>query len=347
MHEEFKELLERIRKEGGYQDVEIDGKLLHKGWRGCEDRWKLIREYIGTGKAIIDIGSHYGYFANKLAKQGNVILSIEGGKERAEIQKEMLELNKARGVYLLNKTMNFSDWVDLMRTTEGIDYILALSVMHYTEPKELFDTLWVMSQISPNLIIEYPTLAEKTTASYEYVKGFGEFEIKLRCFYDEIYLLGNVISPSDPNLTRPVYLASNPKIQKNGVFGYLSHNRTGKRHNLAFNKGWKVDGKTDWTAGFNARTVLELGNLIYPNIELLKNSIIDEYFKLFEDNKFEITDVNYRNVILTNGDNLNKIIDFKEGVGKEIYGLTWEEYKNKLKLMSRQDWLDKLNEDFK
>lgn len=340
MNEE--KLFEKIKLEGGYQDVEVGGKLLHKGWRSCEQRWHLIKTTIGEGKTVIDYGSHYGYFAHKIAQQNNVVLSIEGAPARAEIQRGMLELNNEKNVYLCERQMSFRDWFGLYRTAEGIDFVLALSVLHYLKADELFDTLWLFSGIAPNLIVEYPPLEEKTTAAYENVVEVGDFLEKLKMFYDEVIVLGEVASSSDPNFKRIIYHASNPKFFKTGVGGYLSYKTFGRRHRIFhYNGKWSVDEKVNsWVQGLNANTPLKL-NIIYPTKNVLIESVAGEYMRVIAENNFNVTDVSPRNAILT--PNGIVLIDWNERVGEDIYELPWEEYKAWLMELDRAQITELLN----
>lgn len=335
------ELLEKIKAEGGYQTVEINGEVLHKGWRECEKRWELIKGAVGEGKAVIDFGSHYGYFSRKIAQAGNIVWSIEGGAARAEIQREMLEQNAEPNVYLCERQMAFRDWFGVFRTCEGVDTILALSVLHYIEPKELFDTLWLFSNIAPNLIVEFPPQTEKGSAAYENVEAFGDFVAKLKCFYEEVVPLGEAPSPSNTDTKRIIYHASNHKLFKANVGGYLSYDVFGRKHRVTyFNGRWSLDEHDhEWVAGFNARTFFKMG-LVYPNADVLLENIANVYIQAFHENNFNVTDVSARNALLT----LNglKLIDLTERAGEDVYGMPWEEYKSRLMELTRTDIVELL-----
>ena len=78
-----------------------------QGWRDCEDRWKIISKGFQFKPLtnVLDLGSHYGYFSKKIAELDDriFVLSVEGAKERAEIQRQMLAENKIENVYLCQK----------------------------------------------------------------------------------------------------------------------------------------------------------------------------------------------------------------------------------------------------
>lgn len=325
--------LAEVKDEGGYQDITVRGEVLHNGWRSCAERWEIIKGAIGKGNAILDFGSHYGYFALKAAEQGNVVLSIEGDARRANIQRVMLKMNEEEtraNVVLLEKQMGFQDWFGLYRTCEGIDTILALSVLHYVPSKELFDTLWLFSNIAPNLIVEFPPLEETGVASYGNVKEFGDFTEKLRMFYSDVEPLGEAVSPSNQNIKRQILRASNSKIFKSGISGFLSYEKFGKKHRLVyFNGEWKLDEANDtWRKGFNCRTLFELGKLVYPTKEELLHEISIKYLEIIAKKFGNVTDISSRNALVT--EKGIEIIDFNEQVGENIYGVTWEEYKEKI-----------------
>lgn len=321
------ELITKIKAEGGYQTVQIQGDVI-AGQRSCADRWELIKDAVGTGKTVIDFGSHYGYFAMRAADAGNIVMSIEGSSARAEIQKEVLAMTNERNVYLLQRQMAFADWFGLYRSSEAIDTIVALSVLHYIPTDELYDTLWIFSNLAPNLIVEFPPLAETKVASYENVQAIGDFEQVLKTFYKDVIRLGEVPSSTDPNVNRTIYHASNPKIYRHGLSGYLSHRVGGKKHRLTyFNSHWKMDERPIEPA-FNARTLLELPELIYPGSAELIQSVAEQYKKEIDERNGNITDINVRNALLIK--NGVKVIDTDESVGCDIYGMSWEQYQNKI-----------------
>lgn len=81
------ELLKKIQEEGGYQDIIINGEKVADGWRECEERWNMIKDYIVPDYPVLDVGSHYGYFSARCAEQqeDRLVVSVEESYRGADI----------------------------------------------------------------------------------------------------------------------------------------------------------------------------------------------------------------------------------------------------------------------
>jgi hypothetical protein len=323
------ELLEKIKKEGGYQDVEIGGIKEWNGWRNCDDRWDVIKPALSGAKTMLDFGSHYGFFSLRAARElGIAVLSIEGGEARAEIQQDVLRENNEKRVALCRRQMGLPDWIGLLRSCEGIDAILALSVMHYFSPAELISMLWIFSQISPVLVVEWPR-PEENAPNANWTREIGDLSDKLAMFYEDIQKIAEKPG-AKPGSMRTIYRASNKKIFRNAAGSYLTFKNRTRKHALAnFGGKWCLDMQMPgaWKPGINLQTMLELG-LIWPDKEMLAKEITEKYWALLKTTAGILTDVHPRNVIF--GPAGLEILDFTESAGQDIYGVAWEQYRNML-----------------
>lgn len=315
-------------REGAYEDIVIGGQTILKGWRDCESRWEIIKNHVGGGRAFLDLGSHYGYFSIKLALHNtdNIIWSIEADEKRVNIQKQILEKEGINNVALCHKRMELQDFLNLYRSSEGIDCMLALSVLHYFNPEEIVNILWLISKIAPNFIFEYPPVEEKKVANWEWVKEIGDIAGIVSWFYDSVDLIGETQSATDPTIKRPIYLAKRNKIFRTHCISYIAKNRCSKkRHYLVyFNNRWWFNRSSVWFNGFNLQDLFEF-NLIYPNRDSLLDKASEEYLNLIRATGANVTDIGIRNIIFQ-GAGL-KIIDYLENSGQDIYGEAWEKYR--------------------
>lgn len=331
------ELLNKIEKEGGYQDVEIDGKLIFNGWRECQERWNLIKPKIKEGNVVMDIGSHYGYFDVKIARTipKSIVWSIESDKTRADIQKDVLALNKLKNVILCCYKIKLLDFVKLSRVVEGIDIIMALSVFHYFEPDELTEIIGLCSRIAPKLIIEFPNPDENNVASKDNVDKLPNPIELLNGFYEIVETLGKTSSPSDKGIERTIYFAENKEIEKVHLNSYFGR-QTIRKYKLFYkNEHWEFQNK-DWINGLNVRNLLEF-NVIYPSMDYILDQASETYLNLIK-RMGAVSDTKYRNLIWSYDG--FKAIDFSEGLNNDIYGVSWQEYKEKIEKMTKQDFIE-------
>lgn len=334
--------IEEIKAEGGYQDIEIDGKVEFEGYRECSKRWDIIKNYIDRSGSVFDLGSHYGYFSIKSARELDCIVwSAEADEKRAKIQKMALEKNKLKNVALTQTKYDLNKLVSLMHVTEGFDTILAFSVLHYFKPEEISNVLWILSQLAPKLIVEIAVPDECEVANKGWIETEADFVKRLNALYDSVEKVGEIESAKDPNVKRPIYMAKNNKLFRTCLFGYLSDKNQGRKHCLAYFKGrWFVDDNKEWIKGFNLKTLNEF-NLIWPDKHELVEKAADIYLDLINNSNGNVTDINTRNVILTNSG--VKVIDYKELLGSDIYGLSWENYKFNLMDFDKGAIIENLN----
>lgn len=338
-------IINLAKADGNYQDVVIEEQTIVDGWRGCNDRWDIIKPYIKNHQNGLDIGSHFGYFANKITSTypDNIVWSFEASENRAEVQRLMLRLNDNDRVLLSQHAITLNDLVKIVRTCETADFILCLSTIHYFKLNEIPQILWLMGQIAPNLIIEFPSPLEADVAEKDTVNALDNPMYLLGMAFNSVIKIGEAPSPKDPTIKRSIYLAQNYNITRRNCVSYLGA-KTGRGHTVQFKDArWTIDNNIVGHLGFNLANLAEF-NLInsIPN-ELLANGA-KKYMALIKKTKGKITDIHPRNLIVTAKGVVP--IDFSEGVNNDIYGLTWEEYNTKVKQLTELQLLKGLRDKY-
>lgn len=329
-----------IKKEDGYQDIYINGKCIHKGWRNCEDRWKKIKPYIAGSQVVMDVGSHYGYFSQKIAQEYDcVVWSVEGREQRAEIQRRVLEANKTENIALCQHQMKLEDFVHLARLSEGIDTIVMMSVVHYFPREHIAHILWLASKIAPRLIIEAPSPGESEVANSEMITGFKRFrgdifERYLGLFYDKVAKIGEVPSPKDKKTKRFIFRAEMNKIKREKTLGSVG-GELSRTHTIKWDKGWSI-GKKEWIPGIGVWTT-KYFNLIYPSYDYLIRGAAEKYRELM-DKGIVPTDMRAWNCLMTPKG--VEVIDYKEKVNIKNYDkivgqYTVDQIEKEIKSMSK------------
>lgn len=338
-------LAELALEDGNYQDVVVDGVVVVKGWRDCEDRWAIVSQYIKDNQSIVDIGSHFGYFSSHIAQNfpGSVVWSIEAGERRSEVQRMTLQENSTRNVLLSNYTLAQNDLVALVRSCETFDTILCLSTIHYFPPEQIPQILWLFGQIAPNLIIEFPSPKEIDVAEKQTVDMLDDPMRILGLAFDSVQKIGESTSPKDKSIKRSIYLAQNYEIHRDHCVSYLGA-KTGRSHSVLFKDAhWEIDGKTVEHRGINLAHLKKF-NLVFPKPEVLIRQATLEYLYLIEKNDGLVTDIHPRNVIVTSENSVP--IDYSENIGKPIYGMSWEEYYKKVNSLDEVTLQELLTEKY-
>lgn len=328
MDTNFKTIRELANKEGQYQDIEIKDNKIVSGWRECDNRWELIKPYISDKKLYLDIGSHYGYFGVKIAKKcsDNLVWSIEPCQSRYEIQKEIIKANELKNMVLTTKKIDILELLKLKQSCEAIDMIICLSTLHYFPKDEQLYIIYLFSQISPKLIIEYPSVKEKKCAEKQNIYNDDDFGRIIDRNYINNYCIGETKSP-DGTTTRKIYFAENYNLKRYKVLntiGFLSNNKI----NLKYDGNWSI-GNGIFELGINNRDLL-YHDIIYPDKEYIFKEVAKAYKELIK--KVIPTDISCKNSLYT--PNGIKIIDYEEPFIEESMGCTFEKYSESCKKIS-------------
>lgn len=335
------ELKELAHGDGRYQDVIVKGEKVVEGWRDCADRWEIISKYIKPNQLIMDIGSHFGYFAARIAENfsTSVVWSVEAGERRARVQKLMLEANGYKNVILTQHTIGLNDLVALVRSCEHIDTIMCLSTIHYFPPAEIRQILWLFGQLAPNLIIEFPSPNEIDVAEKSTVDLMADPMRMLGVAFDSVQKIGESTSPKDHSIKRSIYLAQNYNTRRDHCTSYLG-SITGRLHSVEYsNAAWKIDDKEPPHIGINLAHTKRF-NMIYPEVDIVLSQTTDRYLALIAERDGNVTDIHPRNVILTSRGPIP--IDFEELIGCPIYNLSWEDYRGRVLALTKEKLLPSL-----
>jgi hypothetical protein len=321
--------------EGAYQDIEVKGKLVSSGWRSCADRWQIIKPHIKNHQTIMDVGSHYGYFSIKIAREfpDSLVWSIEETQKRSVIQKQALKENKLNNIVLSRYSVNLLNMLKLQRTCESLDTIMALSVVHYFPLKQIPEIIWCFSRLAQNLIIEFPSVEEDDVANKNLV-DLLEPEYLLGLMYDSVIKIGESPSPKHPNIMRPIYLAQNYKITRENCMSYWNSHSGGHRTVQYENLNWKIDGGAKKYNGLNLANLRHF-NVVYPNKNRWFKEAATRYYNLIQDAKGNITDIHPRNLIVSHNGVFP--IDYTESVGKSVYDLSWTTYRKRIMKLSEKE----------
>lgn len=327
-------------EEGRYQDIFLGDEKIVSGWRDCEERWELIKPHVHPQTTIMDIGSHYGYFAIRAAQQPDTLVwSFESQEKRSDIQAAALGLNGLRNVILSPKHLQLKDFERMARTTEKVDLVLALSVLHYFEPDELPEILYALGRISQNVIVEIANPNESEVANKDWVKKVP-IRYLLGTIFDSVTELGETPAPKDRSVMRKMYLCQNYSIERSKLIGYPQA-IGGRMHRMSYkDSAWKINGKKMHN-GLNLYGLSYYG-IKYPSVASLAHDAGVHYYHLILKRKGNVTDVHPRNVLVTH--NGQMVIDYQEGLGTDIYGLKWEDYRKWLTEMSEELLVERIGQ---
>lgn len=152
MKDKILELLKQLPEV--YQDVELNGEIIAKGKRDCEERWNLIKDHIKPHDVVLDLGSSLGYYSKKIAQTypDCLVISFESDPIMCEIQSKMFEEEGIYNVIVCNYRLGKEDLIKWAQYVELFDTTLALAVLHHY-PKEDLEEIWESLKKLSNLQI--------------------------------------------------------------------------------------------------------------------------------------------------------------------------------------------------
>lgn len=157
-----------------YQDILVNGEVVHEGVRKCSDRYAAIRpvlETLPSGFKSLDIGASQGYFSFRMSEEYKARCTmVEGGYFNSDYEwntgsflRLLCEKNSS---YLKNlsllEQMFFSDNLRLLGELEHFDLVVAFSVIHHMKKSNqesylsYLDTIDAILDLAPVVIIENP-----------------------------------------------------------------------------------------------------------------------------------------------------------------------------------------------
>jgi FkbM family methyltransferase len=249
--------------------------------------------------AIVDIGSHYGFFSTKIARYAPraFVWSIEADEDRAAIQREVLTRNNLSGVVLSQYLLSLNDLIKLNRTTESFDMVLALSVVHYFDVSEILQILQAFSQLAESLVIEFPSSKECNVSNKCVVDILRPGEL-LDATFEVVTHLGSTPSPNDRDVMRPLFLARNRTLARSRLTSYIGAD-TDRSHSLTLDQGeWFLDGQRKQWNGLNLHDLLCF-KPIHPTPEGLLARAEASYATLMSRGAVAVSDIHPGNFIVS------------------------------------------------
>ncbi len=113
-----------------YQDIWLNGTMIEKGERECEQRYQVIKSYLQDKRvqSVLDIGANMCYFGIRLSEDfGCGVVAFEF--HQFEKRKEIVDQQRGDKITFIKKKLKFKNILDLPR----FDVILALSVLHHVQ----------------------------------------------------------------------------------------------------------------------------------------------------------------------------------------------------------------------
>lgn len=329
----MRDIIELAKKDGSYQDVEINGEKVLSGWRSCDDRWEIIKPHISGGQVIADIGSHFGFFTAKIARElpTSLVWSFEPEELRSEVQARMLTANKLENVLLSKHAIQLHDLVKLVSSCEALDTIICLSTIHYFPPEEIKEILWLFGQLAHTLIMEFPSPKETDVAEKDNVARFSDPANLLARAFDSVEKLGETPSPKHPEVMRPIFLAKNNRVNRNHCLSHMN-SLNHRKHKISYDQDrnfkWWIDSFPMAIRGINLANYIKF-NPVYRVEDDLLLLAAKEYHRLIKKLDGNVTDIHPANLVIT-ADGISPI-DYSENIGQPLYGLPdFESYRQKL-----------------
>lgn len=178
-----------------YQDHWLKGRAVKKGYRGCAERYALIRAFCerfdGRPFSVCDIGANMSYFGLRLVEDFPACTVVAFEHDHFPERQSLVRANRAWRLVLLNHRVRMTD-LHVLATCAHFDVVLALSVLHHTGG-ELHDWLVALRHLGENVILE---LARDDSARASARRGHQ--------LPDDAIVLGEAPTHIKGSATRPI-----------------------------------------------------------------------------------------------------------------------------------------------
>jgi len=155
-----------------YQDRIVDGKVIQKGERECEQRYQTIKEVLDNYKrpfTVLDIGAAQGYFSFRIMQDFPEATCVMMESHESRTLLDLCKKNK-KGLLLAHHAA--PDHFERLSECEHFDVVLALNVIHHIgEPDRTFNALM---KLGDDVIIETPPEDDKGACGQEHLKRIME-----------------------------------------------------------------------------------------------------------------------------------------------------------------------------
>lgn len=307
-----------------YQDQYVNGKVIVKGTRDCENRYNALTKVFKMYNrpfTILDIGANFGYYSIRSATEFNAVsVMVENKYNEAQKLVSLCEVNNVKDkLIVLNTDMTLYKLKELSKC-EHFDVVLALNIIHHFNRDDVLEICDIMTKLGDNLIIETPPANDSGAC------GRDNLPVIIDYFSDKVHEILGEFPRHTSEYNSSMMWFKTPKTElKWPYYDYekLFNNKNYDVEKLK-NRGSNIinsnfdnkeiisprrESSTSWISGINLKTFIEL-NGIYPTkdfiVEKLKNK------DLITDYKWDNTnnDLIVHNVIM-NGHELH-LIDFDD-----------------------------------
>ena len=148
-----------------YQDIVINGKVVRKGLRECESRWRTVNHFLqgfeGRPFKMLDIGAAEGYFTFQAAFSypESEYQMLEVAKTNCYRLRKILEWSGSPpNIYLVNSIFDARFPMETLKY-EHYDVVLCFNVLHHMHifnSDSVEDVLAKLKSIGSHLLIETP-----------------------------------------------------------------------------------------------------------------------------------------------------------------------------------------------
>ncbi len=218
-----------------YQNIIIDGMLIRKGKRTCEDRAKVILDTVEDKDSVLDIGANFGYFGHKILseKKKCCYLGIEREYSSTIIASHVLK--KYVGALFMCGNINFELLKALDDSCENVDTLLLMSILHHFPIRDFVGICQIFDRMSRKVVIELAPENDCNACGQKVIKDvFGKFKSQLDAltvlFPSKAFHLAGEAESHVTQVKRKIFVG----IQIDGVKRYHKNARDpfiGKNHN--------------------------------------------------------------------------------------------------------------------
>lgn len=290
-----------------YQDIVINGQVINKGVRNCEQRYQAIKKILDRYKrpiTVLDIGASQGYFSFRIAHDydATCVMIEDGYNDTWKTGEQLLEICKLNtelnNIILLQKRLSLAD-LEHLGSCEHFDVVIALNIIHHfgTDWKAATDAILNLGE---TIIIESPSGNDSIAHDNPHIRHLENY---LKDNAGTLIL--ETTRHTDHNAKGKMYVFEKKRTFITRKYWILKASEEYKKKFLIqsdYNEKHLIKHVTQetipWIKGINVLTFLMLHG-VYPSITNIKANITS----LFSDQVKDFTPWNF----IIQGDTLSLI----------------------------------------